>query len=186
MGLELPKPPPAEKPKTALAVAVEVKKVIAPVAATTEVKPTAIILPPPPKPVEPKPELPPREERLQSKPAEPQTERELKTAPPAPPTPLPREPVKSEIDRLLRTPPPATLPEPLPAVVIDNRMARRRLTCFMSLAAGGLVVALGYSLNAIPLKFLGLLVAMGGLISLVFTLRFGSLVAPPRKRPPAV
>ena len=75
-----------------------------------------------------------------------------------------------------------TAPEPLPLVTHPPPAQRnyRRLIFTLILIVGLILLGIGYSANALPLKFFGIITSITGFITLVFALRFGSIIAPPR------
>ncbi|MCG3150398.1 MAG: hypothetical protein PCFJNLEI_03882 [Verrucomicrobiae bacterium] len=99
----------------------------------------------------------------------------------APPQP---EPVASHKELRAGQPIAATatcveVPTP-PKINAAVKASRHRLIYLVITMAGGITVGVGYSANNPALKFLGLFTAITGFIALLFTLRFGNILAPPR------
>ena len=176
MGLELPQPPPAAQHAS---------------------KPVA--LPPAPKPVSPSPRV-----EIQPEPAqtaeifgkmeiEPPKQLPASQAVPKPvtlpPTPKPATPSPRIEIQLTPAPAVAVLDLPLKQatpLTTEERPPKasspRRMTPWI-FVAGIVLLALGYLLNFGALKFIGLIDTLIGLFSLIFSFKFGGLIAPPKNRP---
>jgi hypothetical protein len=112
----------------------------------------------------------------------PQQETRFRTAEKRPET----EPQKIAGPATGRVIPPAALAQPQPqeASVSEPEPAsgRRRLVFAAALGLGLLLFFVGYPIQAQSLKFLGLLTAVAGFLCLIFDLKFGNLLAPPKRR----
>jgi predicted component of type VI protein secretion system len=119
------------------------------------------------------------------------TERKRATLPPLPaaspakapgPRPAPAPAVKAVAE--VETKP--VVPEPTPPIVTGtvagrfSPQSRLRQTFTTLLVAGIVLTGLGYLLQVYMMKFVGLLAGVTGLVGLIFSMRFGRLVAPPK------